>query len=478
MKKSPIKIAFVVLLSLVFVAGVFLLVQTSRDNSSPDTESRGFLSFFGDRKTRLDDEQVIPGVGTSTAGQSTSGITSGENTSGITGQSTAGGELGTGGTGTTGGAITGGGQGSFSINSIGTNGSQIGGTVGGGSGASNTGIGTTGGGGNSGGFTGGQTTGGTTGAIPQIDCTPPQLPYTQGEIQALQALTNEFYRISANLHTDVDIQNEKDTRKSYYDLFNKTREYTQQCYNQVAVEMKKSATDPTKKAINANARWHPYLTQAVLDKLGGYDPRVKVSPITDHAKLLTEISALDSQINSINAQIDFLESLKNSAYISGPGLSNPNFNSGQQYKLDALKSELPPLLVARGFKQRDYDAIKYNKPIVQGADILGTFFTEAKFSNFDLRVARENINFRRKDLWDKSKSWLEYYDNDVAKYFYDQLCFGNNNHNTVCENGRDIYPLKVWLIDKMNAELYLDDAGVGKTYFNRFQQIEDGLRIW
>lgn len=466
------KTIFVVILILILGTGVYLLLSTpSAGIKDGSTSSRGFLSFFGDRKTRPDDEQVVPGVNTSTAGQSTVGLTSGEDT-GTTGQSTAGGEIGTGGTGTTGGAITGGGQGSFSINSIGSNGSQIGSTTGGGSGNSGTGIGVTGGG--SGGFTGGQT-GGTTGTIPQIDCTPPQLPYTQGEIQALQALTNEFYRISANLHTDVDIQNERDTRKSYYDLYTQTKEYTKQCYAQVTAEMKKSDTDPTKKALESNARWHPYLTDTIIENISKYDGRVGFStPLTDKGLLEKEIREMISLIVLNDAQVNFLNTL-------------PSLNENQKFILESFVQEKIDLNASIAIKKDQLSKITTPKKL-SSSEILGSFFFEESFDGFSLKVARENINYRRIYLWNAVDKWLGDNDGDVWQYYFwpggnyrehpGQYCQVSGGRASCVQSGFNYNPLVDFLRQSRKKEAWLDTAGQDKSWANPFQWIENGLNVW
>lgn len=459
MNANKIKIAFVTILGLVLVIGIYLLIRTPNPNDSKSGGSgRGFLSFFGERRTKPLDDTVVPGA--STAG-STAGATGG--TSGDTAGATGGQGSSASGTGSTGGAITGG-QGSFSVRSIGSNGISGGFATGGGT--SGSGSAGSGSGGSSSGGSGSGGTGGGPNPIPQIDCTPPQLPYTEQEIAQLKDLTNQFYRISANLHTDVDIQNELDTRKSYFDLYNQTISYTKQCYDQVKVEMAK--TDPTKrKAIDSNARWHPYLTEAVLNKIAAYpDPRISFTrPLTNKDQLQRKITELNSSIASADAQIAYLNNLSSR-------------NLGQNTRLADLQVERANYINDRAIYQTELDGIAKPTVISSAKDVLGSFFPQDVFDGVDLKQSRKNLNFRREYLWRGVEGWIQSNDKDVYEYFFwnsDKFCKGKD---ACAESGWQYNPLVELLWDPRHKETWLDTAGFGQAWVNPFREIEDGLRVW
>lgn len=449
------KIALIIVLAAITIAGIYLYIRSSNNKNGDvsETGDRGFLSFFGERKVKPIDETTVPGV---TPGQSDTGggITAGNIDSGIT----------TGGsTGLSGGSS--GNLGSLSLRPIGINtntgstgGSNAAGSTGqGGAGGTGTGIG----GGTNGGGTGGVGQGNTGGTnIPQVDCTPPQLPYTNDEIAELKALTERFYRIAANLHTDSDIQNEVSTRKSYYDLYNQTIDYTKQCY----AELK----DPkyADRAKNSSARWHPYLTEKVLTRIVKYDSRVALVTNSDKTRLNKEISDISLSLYSFDTQKKYLESL------------GANINSSQSAKLQILKDDIALLNNQLTTKKAELASLSSSQDAVS-KDIIGTFFTEDKYrlSNLteiiDLKVARQNNNARIDKIWSYTNRII----NDSGNG--SQVI---NNLWTPSHPYFQINPLKSLVLDKWKESL--NDApryqpgNYPQSFMHKFRMLEDGLRVW
>ncbi len=448
MKKLTPKIIFIIILGLIFAVGMILLIKTPGGRKTGETNEKGLLSFFGDRKTKPQDETVVPGANTGTGSGDSGGGANGNDNGTGSGSSNGG----------NGSGASGKGSGSLSIKSVGMT------TFGGGSGQSGVGsggngVGSTGNGGNvGGGTTGGTGTGGIIDPIIQVDCTPPQLPYTEEEIAELRNLTQRFYRIAANLHTDTDIENERLTRKSYLDIYNKTVDYTKQCYQQLK--------DPkyADKAKNSSARWHPYLTQGVIKRIATYDARVAVSAST--AK-----KSLEDSIATIEAQLVYLKglSIKNTA--------QKDLIASLETSLVSKKSELADL---------DTPTSPYFKD-----DIVGTFFTENVFKGQNLKVGRNNINSRRTKLFYLIKDiMIDNGDEDIFN------CFMHKEYSPCKESdieNIDFPPYEILLkpfedqVDLCNKEpgnkKCLNNAGNSgndgfKSLVHKFQMLEDGLRVW
>ncbi len=452
MKRFKIKpkVALIIILGLVTLAGIIVYMRATAPNKvNGDAEDKSFFSFFGERKIKPLDDNTVPGASTGGSGSANDGVTGGD---------TNGGDIGGGSTSSTSGLT--GGSGSLSLRPIGTN-VQSGGTTSLGS----TGAGT--GGTGSGGFTGG--TGSTTGGgtnnnpgqnIPQVDCSPVQLPYTDAEIAELKELTQRFYRIAANLHTDVDIENERLTRKSYYDLYNQTLDYTKQCY----AELK----DPkyADKAKNANAEWHPYLTDTVLKRIAVYDPRVKFVINSEEASLNQQISTTNILISRINTQIAFIDSL------------GSNANAAQKNLRDTLSSDLQTQNSYLAKFKKDLADLKTTTGGISKG-VVGSFFTEDVYKLTNLRVPRLNKNARIDRIW----RYAGEYGKDSGNKIWGQL-FDPDNPNIY-------YPLnplktliKDYWDDKINDAPRYDPGNppehenLPQSYMHIFRMVEDGLRIW
>lgn len=457
------KIALIIVLVLITITGIVVyLSYNKKAKSNPTVADSGFLSFFGGRKVKPNDESTIPGVipnqggdtgglvGGNTAGQDTSGDTTGGNTSGNTSN---GGKL----------MLRPIGNSNLSLND------NNGNTVNGGSGSStagNTGGNTNNGtvtAGNTGGGSGGTTSGGNT--IPQIDCTPPTLPYTQPQIEELKELNARFYRISANLHTASDVQNELDTQKSYFDLYTQATNYTKQCYKELADPANKT------KAVNASAKHHPYITEKVLALIRKYDPRVIIAEKNDVKKIDDEIAELNSKLMIANAQVYFLNNLSTRT-------------DNQEGKLKSLNNyDIPRLNEEIDYKKNQKWAFQNTKLVLMYYEVLGSFFEEDEYLLpdpndpnkkvlSDLKVARPNVNLRYNRIWGYTKELIN-----------------NRGQNTqVIDNmwtvGNEYYnynPLKPLAQDRLDSRL--NDApngpnGEPQSWAHRFRLIETALRIW
>ncbi len=448
-KLTP-KIALITVLALITIAGILLYLRYNNTaKKNPAALDSGFLSFFGGRKVKPSDEGNIPGVipnqGGATGGLS-SGLTSGETTSGDTAGGTAGNN--------TAGRLTLKPIGSSGLSTAGTTTGNTGGgstTVGGtGSTSGNTGGGSTTVGG-TGGTSGGTTTGGN--VIPQIDCTPPSLPYTQEQIAELRELTQRFYRISANLHTNSDIQNENDTRKAYYDLYNQTIDYTKQCY----AELK----DPkyADKAKNSSAAWHPYLTDLVLEKIKTYDPRVAFVTTNAKTAINKRISQLADCVYGSQTQINFIDNLSTK--------TNIHANKKKQLQTQMATCQKEWEVKAEELKNLGSTGSSIAR------EIIGTFFTEDVYKDDKLFVARRNNNARIDYIWGHTKHIID--DNGRGSNVVDNFWTGSHDYF-------NINPLKSLVLDKWDESL--NDApryqpgNFPQSYMHKFRMLEDGLRVW
>ncbi len=446
-KLTP-KIILIIVLGLITIAGIYFYFTSSANRSSrvDGTGDQGFFSFFGERKIKPLDDTTVPGVNTGTDGGDT-GTTIPTDTAGGGGSGTATGAVG--------------GSGSISLRPIGSNigsgGSGSTGTTGAGS---STAGGNTGGA-NTGGTStaGGTTTGGGT-VIPQVDCTPLQLPYTDAEIAELKELTQRFYRIAANLHTDVDVENERLTRKSYFDLYNQTNKYTEQCY----AELK----DPkyTNKSKNSSAEWHPYLTETVLKRIATYDPRVQFVISNEEARLNQQIVLAGQKISRINTQIAFIDSLGSSA------------NDAQKNLRSVLVGDLQTETNNLNKYKSDLTTFKSTSSGISKG-IVGTFFTEDKYKLLNLRVPRQNKNARIDKIWLYAGTYIK----DSGR--------STNTTNDLFTPGSSLFnvnPLKSLILDQWDDSLNdaprydpgtpPANANLPQSYMHIFRMVEDGLRIW
>ncbi len=454
------KIALIIVLVLITIAGIAVyFAYNKKTQSSPAVSDSGFLSFFGGRKVKPNDESTIPGVIPNQDG----------NTGGLTGGLTAGGDT----SGDTSGGNTAGnnqngkltlrpiGNGNLSLNDNNGGNTNVNGGSGG-SGGSNTG------GGSAGGNTAGGNTGSNTGGngIPQIDCTPPTLPYTQPQIEELKELTARFYRISANLHTASDVQNEIDTQKSYYDLYTQATGYTKQCYKELADPANKN------KAQNASAKSHPYITDKVLQLIRKYDPRVIIAEKTDVTKINNEIASLNDKLAIANSQIYFLENLSSKT-------------DAQNLKLAALKEDIKRYASDIDYKKNQKWAFQNTKLVLMYYETLGSFFEEENkytlptsyktdtYNNIlELKVARPNTNSRYNKIWAYTAKIIEDR-GQQTQVIRDMWTVGSEYYN--------YNPLKPLAQDKLDPSL--NDApnsvnGESQSWVNRFRLIETALRVW
>ncbi len=308
------KIALIIILGLITIVGIYLYLRSGTVNNQDKTAGeKGFLSFFGERKIKPSDETTVPGV--STAGGTGTGSTGGTITAGVT----------TTGSGSTGGT-TGGGTGSLSLRPIGTNINNVGENTsfGTGFGGTSSGVGTTGGTGGVG--TSGQTTGGTTGGgtgsttggtgpLPQLNCTPKQIEFTEEETKKLKALEERFYKVAAEIRTQEDVDTLVRTRQNYYSYLSSDYsatskkdgtgvvELTKQCYaERQKVKDAKSSADPF-FGKPLGMRPNPFITTSMFATLANVPP-LKTYLNTERLAMATELKDLSKMIDDTEAKVE------------------------------------------------------------------------------------------------------------------------------------------------------------------------------
>lgn len=450
MTKEPLnkktKVILVIITILILIVGVVIylsLKNRGKNNIQGDTNDRGLLSIFGERKLKPLDENSVPGIidnnGQDPLGGGDGGDTG--NSGGTNGEPNDGNNTN---------------NNAFAIRSVGTanlNENLQGGT----SVGSSTG-------GNSGGTGGQQQTNPTSpgnitqppNQIRQIDCTPPPLPYTNAEIKELKELTSRFFAIAAILRTENDVKNEIDTMNSYARTLNQANVYLNQCYQELKNPIHKN------KAKDSSARWHPYLNQALISKIAKRDNRIVDATSSKIINLNQQISQIDSLILADQARINYLKQ-------NSPTDAQTRYVVTLEQRILAWKK----LRNEHVNEKANLTKIKQTGSL---ADVLGTFFSESnnKYKGVDFRVLRENINARRAKLLDYLGQYMHDSGNgDVWGYFYPG------------GSGWDANPLKhLW--DERVRDSYLDvpvnptiiPAPWPSSYVDRFKMLEEALRIW
>ena len=274
------KLAFAIILVVVFITGVVLLLRTSNNVSkNGDIPEKSLLSFFGERKNKPLDETTVAGaidksgsggsgnkddqiIGTCFDGIKNSDETSidiGGRCIDITGQGSGSGALG---------------KGSLSLKPIGSNGSGGSGSSGSGGSGGNGGTGGSG----SGGGTGGTGFGNDPGTgYPQTDpgyviktidevesfvpinCTPKPIEFTEEEIGKLKKLEQRFNKVAAEIRTQQDVDTLVQTRQNYYDYLS----------SDYRVDSRKDGTgvvELTKQCVAERAKVAAALPPVVLSK--------------------------------------------------------------------------------------------------------------------------------------------------------------------------------------------------------------------
>ncbi len=467
MNKLNIKSAFVIILILILGVGIYLFFRASKNSTTDSGQNdKGFMSFFGDRKTKPVDETTVPGA---KPGSNNNGDVNSNNPNDPNNDpngNNSGGNTNQGGSGS---GSTGSGSGSLSIKSIGTN-------QGGASGSGSSGVG--GLGGNIGNNPNDPNNPNSSGqvvcpdsnpncnnvvTVETVDCTPPKLPYTEAEINQLKDLVARFYNISSSLKTESDIKNEIDTRTSYIEIINEANAYTNQCIKEVKAEQ--AAPANLRKAIDNNPRWHPFISPSFVAKL----PASKTT-IDD---LNSKKTAVNYQLSKYDAQIKFLESL--------------NRNENQNNFLKNVKDDRNKAL--KELAELNQKIKDINEGNTSGQRILaGTFFPEpTERFNFTLgkkvdyiATGRRNDDWDRRErlwnmigdrLWATSNFWTTSGVNQPWAIFY----FYQGTAESEERN-----PL-IWLIRDLPNSPDPNNPNPnakGVKNFHRLQQLEDALGVW
>ncbi len=356
-KFSNPKIIFVVMLVLILGFGMFLLFKNpTGNNTGKNADNKGLLSFFGERKTKPNDETTVPGV--KPGDVNNDGFTD-LNGNGINDKD----ESNSNSDGTNGNGQGNNNQdnnGSLSIKNIGTNGSNTNGNT--------TGSGTGNGGGTGSGSTtgtGGGTSGGQEEPTIQVDCTPKKLVFTPAQQKRLDALNKRFYELAAELKTEQDVENLQRTKENYINFISSDYstnspkdgsgivELTKKCFDErnssaIATANKKT-TDPLYgKPIGL--RPNPFITSNNLSEILATNSqfrailfREKRSIENNLTTIKTEISALNKEIailenNLVKLKKDYLEAIKSGDFAKEAAAEQSILNTNDS--LDGLRSDL------------------------------------------------------------------------------------------------------------------------------------------
>lgn len=485
MNRLNIKTAFVIILILILGVGIYLFLRTSKqDANGVSQDDKGFLSFFGERKTKPTDETTVPGA--KPGSNNNDGVNNGSNSD----SNSNNGQDGSTDNNSNGSNSNGVGNGSLSIKSIGTN--QNGAS----NGSSGVGVGNNPNGSTNPNDPNNPQNGGVIVCpasnpncnqppVETIDCTPPKLPYTDEQIAQLKILVARFYNIAAGLKTQSDIQNEIDTRESYIEIVNQAHVYTNQCLAEIkAVKdgtnvtlLDGSTVKLTNKVIDNNPRWNPYLPIKFVKSL----------PASAEA-----INELNYQLNVYKNNINFINAQKN--YLNNLGTSRNDAQDALLVKLDQDYK--------KAVQDRD-DTIKKISDVKSGGTtglklLKGTFFPENKRNGVDyIASGRLNDDWDRrfriyfaisKHLFETSNFWTTKNDGDpqqpwAIRYFFQGTSQSNADNPLywlLSDIPNDFSGAKneKEAIDKHNKGENSNPNAWGLKNFHRLQQLEDALGIW
>jgi len=314
-KLSNPKIIFVVMLVLILGFGMFLLFKTpAGNNTGKNVDNKGLLSFFGERKTKPNDETTVPGV--NDGGVKNPNDFLDLNGNGINDKD----ESNTGSDNTNGNGQGDNNQdnnGSLSIKNIGTNGSNVNGNT--------TGSGTGNGGGTgsgSGTGTGSGTGGGQEEPAVQVDCTPKKLVFTPAQQKRLDALNKRFYELAAELKTEQDVENLQRTKENYINFISSDYsanspkdgsgivELTKKCFDErnssASATANKKTTDPLYgKPIGL--RPNPFITSNNLSEILATNSQFRAILFREKRSIENNLTTIKTQISALNKEIAILE---------------------------------------------------------------------------------------------------------------------------------------------------------------------------
>lgn len=359
-KLSNPKIIFVILLVVILFVGMFLLFKTPSSNikNTGDVGNKGLLSFFGDRKTKPNDETTVPGAN---SGDINSGGFIDLNGNGINDKD----EADSNGDDANGNGQNGDGtgddnqnnNGSLSIKNIGTSGSNINGSIN----PSNPNDPQN----PNNPYNPNNPNGKLEEPAIQVDCTPKQLVFTAAQQKRLDALNKRFYELAAELKTQQDVENLQRTKENYINYISSDYatnskkdgsgivELTKQCFDERAkVNTAKNSNKTTDPFFGKQIglRPNPFITNKNLDEILVSSPvfratllREKRSIEENLIKIKTDIRSINSEIKTIENDLiklnkDFLEAVRSGDTSKESAAEQSILNKNDE--LDTLKSDL------------------------------------------------------------------------------------------------------------------------------------------